>query len=227
MPRPLFQPGPRLQTCADMVKGCGCMADIGTDHALLPIWLLKTGRVKKAIAADVREGPLCSALENAERYRVRHILETRLSDGLKSFSAGEAEEIVIAGMGGELILGIVEDAPWLRSTGYHIILQPMSMEAQLRRGLRRLGFEIVEEKAVEDAGRIYSVMSVEYTGIDAELSLTEEYMGKLKAGEKSALLYAEKSVGRLRKKAEGLRAGGEAEEAERLFRAADEIEKSY
>lgn len=227
MPRPLFQLGPRLQTCADMVRDCGCLGDIGTDHALLPVWLLKKGRIKRAIASDIREGPLQSAMENAGRYRVQPLLETRISNGLSGFEADEVDEIVIAGMGGELILEIINAAMWLKSPGKHLVLQPMSMERELRLGLRSMGFEIAEERAVEDAGRIYSVMSVEYTGVSGELSITEEYIGKLKAGEKASTDYAEKVTGKLRKKAEGLRAGGKENESQRLFQAVLEIQKEF
>ena len=105
--RPLFQLDARLQMCADFVPPGAVLADIGTDHAYLPVWLCKSGKIPKAIAADIGQGPLQSAGESIARYQAQDRIETRLSDGLAAFSPGEADTIVIAGMGGELIARIL------------------------------------------------------------------------------------------------------------------------
>ena len=126
----LFQLGSRLGLCAAMVRpGCR-LADIGTDHGYLPVWLAKTGVIRSAVAADVREGPLQSARQNIERYGVEEQVTARLSDGLDLVSAQEADDIVIAGMGGELIARLVDRAAWLRDPQKHLILQPNELRGR-------------------------------------------------------------------------------------------------
>ena len=101
MPHPLFRLGNRLALCASMVREGTKLADIGTDHAYLPIWLARKGRISSAIAADVKPLPLRSAEQNIRRYHVEEQITTRLSDGLRALSPDEAGDIVLAGMGGE------------------------------------------------------------------------------------------------------------------------------
>ena len=112
--RPLFQLGPRLALCAALVRQGSSLCDVGTDHAYLPIWLLKTGKISRALACDINPGPLEAARRDGEKYGVGEELSFRLSDGLRAVSPQEAEDTVIAGMGGELILRIVLETPWLR-----------------------------------------------------------------------------------------------------------------
>ena len=102
--RPLFQLGPRLALCAGFVREGTVLCDVGTDHAYLPIWLLKTGKISRALACDIRPGPLETARKDGAKYEAGEGLSFRLSDGLRQVSPEEAEDVVIAGMGGELIL---------------------------------------------------------------------------------------------------------------------------
>ena len=162
--RPLFQLDPRLSLCASFVPAGAKLADIGTDHGYLPIWLAKTGRVIHAVAADLRPGPLERAKENVRKYQVEDIVELRLSDGLQAFLPEEADFIVIAGMGGEVIASILGAAPWLKETGARLVLQPMTRAEELRRFLAEHGFEILEERPVLSLGRPYSVLLTAYTG---------------------------------------------------------------
>ena len=151
--RPLFQLGPRLALCASLVREGSTLCDVGTDHGYLPIWLLKTGKIPKALACDINPGPLEAARRDGAKYGVGEELSFRLSDGLEAVSPEEAEDIAIAGMGGELILRIVTQAPWLRDPQKRLILQPMSSVPELRLGLRDLGFAVLQEEAVEDGGK--------------------------------------------------------------------------
>ena len=148
----MLQLSPRLALCAELVRPGRALADIGTDHAYLPIWLLQNGKIPRALACDVNPGPLEAAQRNARRYGIGQELRLALSDGLREVGPGEAEDIVIAGMGGELILRIVEEAPWLRDGTKRLVLQPMSMADRLRAGLWELGFSIRQERAVVDGG---------------------------------------------------------------------------
>lgn len=139
MPHPLFRLGNRLALCASMVREGTKLADVGTDHAYLPIWLARKGRVSSAIAADVKPLPLRSAEQNIRRYYVEEQVTTRLSDGLRALSPDEADDIVLAGMGGELIIRLIGEAPWLKAGDKRLILQPMTSAEELRRFLERRG----------------------------------------------------------------------------------------
>lgn len=205
--RPLFQLGPRLALCAQFVRAGKKCCDVGTDHAYLPIWLLKSGKIQQALASDLRLGPLEVAAQNARRYGVADRLTLRCSDGLREIDPSEAEEIVIAGMGGELILRIVSETDWLKDPEKQLILQPMSSARELRAGLYRQGFEILEERAVEDAGRVYTAFSAQYVGDLPPAPRLYPYIGKLAPGTPEAKRYAEKLLRDLSGRLEGARRG--------------------
>lgn len=150
----------RLQAVADLVpKGCR-FADIGTDHAYLPVWLLQNEVVDRAIAGDIRQGPLDHARATAERYGCTEQLSFRLSDGLQGLEAHEADCIAIAGMGGEAIINILSAAPWTREN-VRLILQPQSNLPELRRWLTKNGYHIEQEQCLYEEGHWYSVLLVE------------------------------------------------------------------
>ena len=155
---------PRLALCAELVRPAKALADVGTDHAYLPIWLLISGKTPRALACDINRGPLESARRSARLYGVEDRLKLVQSDGLKQVSREDAEDVVIAGMGGELILRIAGETPWLRDPRRRLILQPMTRADKLRAGLWDLGFRILRERAAEDGGRFYSAFSAEYAG---------------------------------------------------------------
>lgn len=194
MPRPLFQLGPRLALCAALVRPGVPVADIGTDHGYLPIWLLKTGKSPCAVAADINSGPLRSAQANASRYGVGESIRFLLSDGLQGLGPQDAEDVVIAGMGGGLVLRIVEGAPWLRDPQKRLVLQPMSSAPQLRAGLWQLGFTIMEEHACIDSGKVYSAFSVAFTGEAGPMPPLYPYMGMLRPGTPEVRQYAGKQA---------------------------------
>lgn len=150
----------RLQAVADLVpKGCH-FADIGTDHAYLPVWLLQNGVVDRAIAGDIRQGPLDHARATAQRYGCTEQLSFRLSDGLGGLEAHEADCIAIAGMGGEAIISILSAAPWTREN-VRLILQPQSNLPELRRWLTKNDYRIMQEQCLYEEGHWYSVLLVE------------------------------------------------------------------
>lgn len=149
---------PRLQLLADWVPPGARLADIGTDHAYLPVWLLLRGRIGSAIAADLREGPLRRAGETAQTYGVS--LDRRLCDGLSAIGSEECDTIVIAGMGGENISAILSAAPWTGRGCHTLLLQPQSKAEELRRFLMDHGYAIRREALVLDRGTIYPVMEV-------------------------------------------------------------------
>lgn len=147
---------PRLDTPGSM-----CVADVGTDHGYVPIRLLQLKKAERAIAMDVRKGPLERAREHIAQFGLEERIETRLSDGLAGLRPGEADTVVIAGMGGELMLRILREGGHVRDGIRHWILSPQSELKLFRHGLEDLGLSIVREAMVEEDGKYYTVMAVE------------------------------------------------------------------
>ena len=223
MSRPLFQLNPRLKCCASLLRPGKRMADIGTDHAYLPIWAIRQGLTSYAVASDINEGPLEAARRNMIRYHTSDNMELRLSDGLNAFSPGDADDIVIAGMGGELIAKILAGAPWLKAPEKRLILQPMTRAPELRTFLASEGYEISREIAVEDSGRVYAVMLAGYTGKAVKTGRLYPYIGMVTGETAEGRRYLENCAALLRKRAQGLRLEGKEDDARELFSAAEEI----
>lgn len=172
---------PRLRTVAELVPKNARLTDVGTDHAYLPAYLLATGQISAAIATDIRPGPLARARATVERYGLQDRLDLRLCDGLAGVDSGEVDAVVIAGMGGETILGILEAAPW--SLDKTCVLQPMSAMEVLRAGLDRLGIEIPREVLTQEGDTLYLTIFLEGRTTPKKRALTpaETYVGTLKA----------------------------------------------
>ncbi|MGM9537373.1 MAG: class I SAM-dependent methyltransferase [Candidatus Onthomonas sp.] len=167
---------PRLQAVAQWVP-TGCrFADIGTDHAYLPVWLLQQGVVDHAIAADLRQGPLDHARATAARYHLTDAMDFRLSDGLQGLAPLEVDCVAIAGMGGEAIRAILSAAPWTREQT-RLILQPQTNVPQLRSWLTENGYQIQADRCIREEERWYTVLLI--TG---GTDLTEWTPGSLLAG---------------------------------------------
>lgn len=166
----------RLQSVADQVPQCAAFADIGTDHAYLPVWLLLNGRISHAIAADLREGPLNSARETAEQYGVSKQVSFRLCNGLSDLLANEVDTIAIAGMGGETIASILEAAPWTKD-GKLLLLQPMTSFPDLRLWLQKNGYNIEKETISKEGRRLYTCLTVR-AGQMKELTPAELWVGR-------------------------------------------------
>lgn len=168
---------PRLKAVADLVRPGAAMADIGTDHAYLPVWLLLEGKISRAIAADLREGPLDRARLTAKEYCCPEDICFRLCDGLSGIRPEEADTIVIAGMGGETISTILAAAPWTQDESYTLILQPMSAQHDLRRWLWRHGYKIKKEQIVCEGKKLYNILMANYGDV-SPMSLGEEWAGR-------------------------------------------------
>ena len=148
----------RLLLCAAMVPPGSRVADIGTDHGYLAVYLLQNGICPFVTAADLREQPLQKARENAARFGVSDKMQFLLSDGLQDIPPGAAETIVMAGMGGDLIVRILQAAPWVCDARYTLILQPQSAGQALRQYLSEHGFAIDREALVQDGHFLYTVL---------------------------------------------------------------------
>ena len=168
---------PRLRAVADLVPEGAALADIGTDHAYLPACLLLEGKISRAIAADLREGPLNRAKLTAQEYSCGEKLSFRLCDGLSDIRPEEVDTIVIAGMGGETIAAILEAAPWTRSRAYTLILQPMSAQNDLRRWLWQQDYDIKNETIICEGRKLYNILVVSYGGAKP-MDPGEEWAGR-------------------------------------------------
>ena len=198
----------RLVTCAKLCTG-DFVCDVGTDHGYLPCFMIKENMCKKALACDVAPMPLRSAEEHINREGLSDRIGTVLSDGLDNVPPEGITDVVMAGMGGELILRIISEAPWLCAMDKHLVLQPMTTAMQLREGLAALGFTIDREEAVVDSDKIYSVMSVYYTDQKRDnLKLIDLYMGQIKPGSPFSARYAKSVRHNIENKIKGMRHGG-------------------
>ncbi len=136
------------------------IADIGTDHGYLPIWLMKNGIAKCVTATDIREGPLLRAKSAALIAEETGISFLR-SDGLKDLSAEDYDTVIIAGMGGETIIKIIDESGWNWSDGHRIILQPMTKIPELIVLSVSNGFSILDEKLAQDKNERYRILLIE------------------------------------------------------------------
>lgn len=151
---------PRLQAVAGLVTDGYRLADIGTDHAYVPIWLVKTGRIPGAVAADINKSPLQRAAEHISASGLDSQIETRLSDGFSALSRGEVQSAVLAGMGGGLMIRILKEGSRVVECLEECILQPQSEIEKVRAFLLEEGFLFLEEDMVADDGKYYPMMKV-------------------------------------------------------------------
>lgn len=170
---------PRLSAAASLVRGGGIIADIGTDHGYLPVYLIQSGRVKGAIAADIGKMPLQNAAKTIENYDLDNVISLRLSDGLREFSEGDADEYVFAGMGGTLIAEKLAETPWIKNSNLHFVFQPQSRAEDLRKFLFENGFLINNELAVHEGRRVYITFDATYTGEIKPFTDADCFIGKL------------------------------------------------
>ena len=154
----------RLKLCSDFVRDGVKLADIGTDHAYLPVWLCRSGKCISAVAADINPDPLKRGLNTIIEAGMSDKVKTRLSDGLKEIKSDEADDIVIAGMGGELISKIIDECSFKTDSSKHFILQPMTKSETLIKWLCDNGYEILNQDCCVASNKCYTVLLVKYTG---------------------------------------------------------------
>lgn len=194
----------RLRLCADFVRNNAKLADIGTDHAYLPVWLCRIGRCPCAIAADINPEPLKRGAQTIREAGLCDVVTTRLSNGLEQIRENEADDIVIAGMGGELIARIMADCTFAKDSSKHFILQPMTKSEELIKWLCKNGYEILEQDCCVAANKCYTVLLVAYCGEIAEKDESYYYIGKLSPQtNETHLQFVNNHINRLLKKAKG------------------------
>ena len=189
----------RLQAVAALVTDGYRLADIGTDHAYIPISLTESGRIPGAVAMDVNKGPLLRAVENIREHGLEKKITTRISDGFAELKAGEADSAVIAGMGGPLMIRILKEGESVVRSLNECILQPQSEIEKVRAFLLREGFFFLSEDMVEEEGKYYPMMKVrppsdtdgtekERNCFEEEWTETELRYGKLLLAKKHPVL---------------------------------------
>lgn len=148
----------RLLAAAGLVTRGNRVADIGCDHAYTSIYLCREGIAPSVIAADVHRGPLLRAKQNVELYGLTEQISLRLSDGLASFSAGEADTLLLTGMGGLLMLNILSEFPDVTASAKELVLQPQSEVASVRRWLHNSGYKITTERMIKEEEKFYVLL---------------------------------------------------------------------
>ena len=180
----------RLKLIADKVPKCNVLADIGTDHAYIPIYLVQNGVCQKAIASDVKIGPVKMAINNISLYKLSEKIETRLGNGLDTIEINEADSIIIAGMGGTLLTELLEANKPKTVNADTLVLQPMNDLHVVRKWLYDNAFEIYDEEMVAEGPKMYFVLSAKFTGNKKQYSDFELYVGQRLIEKKDPLLGA-------------------------------------
>ncbi|MBP3633609.1 MAG: SAM-dependent methyltransferase [Oscillospiraceae bacterium] len=196
----------RLLCCADQVAQGARVADIGCDHGYLGIWLLQEGRASYVVASDLREQPLQKAVENSRLFGTSDRMEFHVADGLAAVDPDSVDTIICAGMGGDCMAHILEQAPWVRDPRYTLILQPQTSGNDLRRYLGERGFSIEAERLVRDGGFLYFTILARFGG-GTPLSPGEQYLSKqlLESGSELLPEYFDRVINALTKTVEGIR----------------------
>ncbi len=182
----------RMQAAADLVSQGKRVCDVGCDHGYVSIYLVQSGKSPRVLAMDVRRGPLLRAEEHVHKYRAEDYITLRLSDGLSAYRAGEADTLLCAGMGGRLMMEILEKDREKTADFEELVLQPQSELPLFRKFLRENGYRFIEERMVFEEGKFYPLMKVaRSSGLSAKRTRESEKLcryGKLlEEGEETVL----------------------------------------
>lgn len=179
----------RLLAAAGMVTKGNIVADIGCDHAYTSIYLCQAGIAPKVIAMDVNKGPLVGARTHVEEAGLTEQIDIRLSDGLQKLVPGEADSVLLCGMGGLLMIKILSDYPETTASLKELILQPQSEVGEVRRYLHKQGYEITKEHMLKEDGKFYVMMRAVKSKIPQQYETECDYIyGKLLLEEKNPVL---------------------------------------
>lgn len=222
---------PRLEIIAGLVKNSEVTADIGTDHAYLPVSLIERGKAKKAIASDIAEGPLTRAAETVNKHRMNGMISLRLGAGLETLTPGDkADTIIIAGMGGETIAEILENSPEIVNAAKLIIAQPMSSAPEFRDYIYEKGYSDIRERLAVEGGKIYNIISMSPIKIThAPLEPHERLAGRdlLERRPEHFDKYLKNLTNALEAKISGLSRAASPEAKSELERTKDILSKLY
>lgn len=221
----------RLLTCAKLIKGNKAV-DVGTDHGYLSVYLVKEGICSEVVACDVNEKPLQSARKTVAKAGLQDKIDIVLSDGLDNIDQNGVTDVVMAGMGGELIVRLIEKCAWLRDAQnlVNLVLQPMTKSQTLRKWLYDNGFYVGEELACIDGAFVYSVMQAEYIGKKPDYACDSRYLygGRVRADDEAGRGYLEKQAQRLKVAGEGMLRSDDKQELGRdMLKTAEDLLRGF
>ena len=201
---------PRLEAAASLIRENAYISDVGTDHAYLPIALCLNGRVRGGVVSDINKGPIERARENIKKYGLETRLAATQANGLCGIDAYAPEDIMILGMGGELIASILQAASWTRNSDIRLCLQPMTHPEKLRSFLSDTGFSVIDELIAREDDKLYQIILAEYSGITEKYSPAELLFGKLNIshGGEAFELLARHNIATLEKRVRGIESAG-------------------
>ncbi len=201
--RQFFSLDERLLACASLVSDGARLADIGTDHAYLPVWLMLNNKISYAIASDINPSPLEMGRATAEKYNV-NLIDFRLGNGLDSITKDDKiTDIVIAGMGGEIISEIIRNSLLTKDKSLNIILQPMTKSNELIKNLYKMGFEIIEQHCAVSHNKCYTIIKAHYCGKSVNVSEKFCYLGKLDLTDEKSIRFVKQHIKHLENKSKG------------------------
>lgn len=210
----------RLKALAAHIRPGSRLADVGTDHAYLPIYAVQQHICPSAIATDIRSGPVACAKEHVAAAGLSACIDVRKGDGLSTVKPGEVDDIVIAGMGGEMIAAILETAPFVRDPRIRLLLQPMSRPEKLREYLLTHGFSLEWEEIICEGERLYIVAQAVFSNAAPVKDSAAYYIGALPP---ENIRYWRQLCDRLEQKAKGLLDGGAGEQAQETYALLEKI----
>ena len=215
----------RLSAAADFVRAGAYVADVGTDHAYLPIYLAKTGKIRGGVASDINEGPYLCAKKNIAAEGLSNVITAVHTAGLCDIEKYAPTDIMICGMGGELISKILEDAPWVKNEKIRLILQPMTHPELLRKYLLEGGFNIKDEKIIHE-DKLYVVLCAEYSGESENYTDAELLLGRhnIKRADESFFMLIDWQISVQKKIADAKLAGGaDASDEQRIIKLLEDV----
>lgn len=179
----------RLNKIAQKVTQNGIIADIGTDHAYIPIFLYKNNKIKSGIACDISKGSLQKAKDNIKKYNLQGKIQTRLGNGLEKISLQDnVDTVIIAGMGGMLMIDILEKGKCILENVKELILQPQKDIDKVREYLHKNNFKIIDDEMLKDDGKYYTIIK-SIKGKEDILYKKEEYVfGRFEINNKCQIL---------------------------------------
>lgn len=212
----------RLLTVASCVEEGAYLADIGTDHAYLPIYLAENGVLSGAVASDIHKGPIESARKNIADAGFSELIHTELTDGLHGIEKYPVTDIAIAGMGGMMIAGILEAAPFIRERKTRLILQPMQHISELRTELAKKGYRIEKEAQTMAEGKFYQIICAVYDGKPRKISDVEAMLGAYNIAHKTEnkenfAMLCHRHLDILNERIKGMEKGGHDASTERAL----------
>lgn len=206
----------RLAAIAAYAVNFERVADIGTDHCYVPVWLLRSGKVKQVIASDINKGPLQRAQDTAEEYGVQSGLDLVLSDGIYHLKPDSVDAIIVAGMGGETIAGILSASGWIGEGKHALIVQPMTKTEEFIQWLHSNGLRVTDATLAEDEGEIYLIL-LAGPG-ESKPSVCELYVPQVLSQKSDPLLrrYLDRQIRRITLAVKGLKSSKAPRSDDRL-----------